>query len=68
MNFTVPATVKLENTGKEDVGFRYFRVNFVEVLAPEASVTLTGASSEEVAYYKALEDANIGLTVTITQE
>ena len=68
MDFTVPAKVKLENVGKEDVGFRYFRVNFVEVLAPEASVTITGASSDEVAYYKALEDADKGLKVTITRD
>ena len=68
MDFTVPATIKLENKGAEDIGFRYFRVNFVEVLAPEASVTLTGASSEEVAYYNALADEKIGLEVTITRE
>ena len=67
MDFTVPAKVTLKNEGTEDVGFRYFRVNFVEVLAPDASVVLTGASSEEVAYYKALEDAKIGLTVTVEQ-
>ena len=68
MDFTVPATITLTNSGAEDVGFRYFRVNFVEVLAPGATVTLTGASSEEVAYYNALNDASKGLTVSVSHE
>lgn len=56
--------VTLKNEGTEDVGFRYFRVNFVDVIAPEDEVVLTAASSEEVAYYLALNDAKVGLTVT----
>lgn len=58
-------TVTLRNAGTEDVGFRYFRVNFVEVLKPADEVVLTAASSEEAAYYLALADAKIGLEVTV---
>ena len=61
---TVPATITLKNVGEEEVGFRYFRVNFVEVLQPADEVVLSAASSEEAAYYLALADANIGLEVT----
>lgn len=64
-DLTTPKTVTLKNEGTEDVGFRYFRVNFVEVLKPSDEVVLTAASSEEAAYYKALEDANVGLKVTL---
>lgn len=60
-------TITLENVGTEDVGFRYFRVNFVEVLAPEDKVVLTAASAEEAAYYLALNDANVGLSVTAAE-
>ena len=67
MDFTVPATIVITNNGTEDAGFRYFRVNFVEVLAPAGTVTLTAASSEEAAYYKALEDSKVGLSVSISQ-
>lgn len=59
------STVTLKNAGTEDVGFRYFRVNFVEVLKPADTVVLTAASSEEAAYYLALADAKIGLQVTV---
>lgn len=62
---TIPATVTLKNVGTEDVGFRYFRVNFVEVLAPADEVVLSAASSEEAAYYLALADEKVGLKVTI---
>lgn len=61
----VPAVVTLKNVGTEDVGFRYFRVNFTEVIKPEDEVVLTVASSEEVAYYRALADAKVGLEVKI---
>lgn len=61
----VPAVVTIKNVGTEDVGFRYFRVNFTEVIKPEDEVVLTVASSEEVAYYNALADAKVGLEVTI---
>lgn len=62
---TLPATVTLKNVGTEDVGFRYFRVNFTEVLKPEDEVVISTASSEETAYYLALADANVGLEVTV---
>lgn len=61
----VPTVVTIKNVGTEDVGFRYFRVNFTEVIKPEDEVVLTVASSEEVAYYNALADAKVGLEVTI---
>ena len=60
-------TITLENVGTEDVAFRYYRVNFVEVLAPEDKVTLTAGSAEEAAYYLALNDANVGLSVTAAE-
>lgn len=61
---TLPVKVTIENVGTEDVGFRYFRVNFVEVLKPEDKVIISAASSEEAAYYLALADADKGLAVT----
>lgn len=63
---TVPATVTITNTSEVEVGFRYFRVNFVEKLAAGDSVVLTAASSEEAAYYAALANDVIGLTVEVT--
>ena len=62
---TIPATVTIKNVGTEEVGFRYFRVNFVEVLKAGDSVVLAAASSEEAAYYLALADATVGLEVTV---
>lgn len=64
-DFALPKTVTLENKGTEDVSFRYFRVNFVEVLKPEDKVVLTAGSSEEAAYYAALADEAKGLDVTV---
>lgn len=64
-DFTMPKTVTLTNEGTEDVAFRYFRVNFVEVLKPEDVVKLTAASSEEAAYYAALADEAKGLKVEV---
>lgn len=64
-NLTTPKTVTIKNVGTEEVGFRYFRVNFVEVLKAEDEVVLTAASSEEAAYYLALADATVGLKVTV---
>lgn len=61
----VPAKVTIKNVGTEEVGFRYFRVNFVEVLKAADEVVLSAASSEEAAYYVALADANVGLEVTV---
>lgn len=61
----VPVKLTLKNVGTEEVGFRYFRVNFVEVLQPEDEVVISAASSEEAAYYLALADANVGLEVTV---
>lgn len=66
-NFEVPATVTITNTSDVEVGFRYFRVNFVEKLAAGDSVVLTAASSEEAAYYATLADEKIGLTVEVTK-
>lgn len=63
----VPAVITLANVGTEDVGFRYFRVNFVEVIAAGDSVVLTAATSEEAAYYLALADEKVGLAVTIAE-
>lgn len=60
----LPVVITLENVGTEDVAFRYFRVNFVEVLKPEDKVIISAASSEEAAYYLALADADKGLSVT----
>ena len=57
-------TITIKNTSEVEVGFRYYRVNFVEVLQPEDEVILTASSSEETAYYLALNDKNIGLEVT----
>ena len=64
-DFTMPKTVTLENVSEEPISFRYFRVNFVEVLQPEDVVKLTAASSEEAAYYAALADEAKGLAVTV---
>lgn len=65
-DFSMPLTVTLTNVGEEDVSFRYFRVNFVEVLKPEDEVVLTAGSSEEAAYYAALADEAKGLAVEVT--
>ena len=65
-DFSMPLTVTLTNVGEEDVSFRYFRVNFVEVLHPEDEVVLTAGSSEEAAYYAALADEAKGLAVEVT--
>lgn len=64
---TIPAEITLKNVGTEDVGFRYFRVNFIEVLAPQDEVVISAASSEEAAYYVALADAEKGLEVTVAE-
>lgn len=58
----------LENKGTENVSFRYFRVNFVETLAPEDKVILTPSSSEVAAYYLALADEIKGLDVTQSEK
>lgn len=64
-DLTTPKTVTIKNVGTEEVGFRYFRVNFVEVLKAADEVVLTAASSEEAAYYLALANATVGLEVTV---
>ena len=61
----VTKVVTLKNEGAEPVAFRYFRVNFAETLQPEDEVVLTALSSEEAAYYNALADEKVGLTVTL---
>lgn len=62
---TVPAKVTLKNEGTEVVGFRYFRVNFIEVIQPEDEIIIATQSSEETAYYAALADTTVGLKVTV---
>lgn len=59
-----PKTITLKNESTEDVAFRYYRVNFSEVILPGDEVILTAPSSEEAAYYLALNDADKGLIVT----
>ncbi len=62
----VPATITLKNVGEEPVGFRYFRVNFTEVLEnKDDEVVITAQTSEEVAYYMAQADKAVGLEVTM---
>lgn len=61
---SLPVKVTIKNASTEDVGFRYFRVNFTEVLKPEDEVIIAAQSSEEAAYYVALADEVIGLEVT----
>lgn len=61
----VTKIVTIKNAGEEPTAFRYFRVNFAETLQPEDEVVLTALSSEEAAYYLALADKKIGLTVTL---
>lgn len=58
------SVIILENKSTEDVSFRYFGVNFSEILAPEDKVILTPSSSEAAAYYLALADEIKGLDVT----
>ena len=63
---TLPVVVTLKNAGTENVGFRYFRVNFEEVLEnKDDEVVITAQTSEEAAYYMALADAKVGLEVTM---
>jgi hypothetical protein len=64
MDLKTPKTITVEATGEAEVGFRYFRVNFTEVLQPGDKVVLSAVSSEEAAYYLALNDAEKGITVT----
>ena len=63
----MPKRITIENVGEEPTAFRYFRVNFAETLQPGDSVILTAGSSEEAAYYKALEDEKVGLTVEVSR-
>lgn len=63
----LPVVITLENVGTEDVAFRYYRVNFVEVLKPADEVIISAASSEEAAYYLALADEKIGLTAVAAE-
>ena len=61
---TLPVVVTLKNAGTENVGFRYFRVNFTEDLEPGDEVVVAAQSSEEAAYYLELADTVVGLQVT----
>ncbi len=60
----LPITITLSNTSEvENTSFRYFRVNFTEVLEPLDEVTLVAQTSEEAAYYAALADKDKHLAV-----
>ena len=64
----IPMTLTLANTSTEEAtSFRYFRVNFTEVLQPEDTVTSVAQSSEEAAYYLALNDEDKHLAVEIAE-
>jgi hypothetical protein len=64
-DFSAVTTATIKNAGKKAVEVRYFKVNFPEVLEPEDEIVLTVASSEEAAYYKAQENAELGIVVTL---
>ena len=64
----VTKIVTIKNAGEEPTAFRYFRVNFAETLEAGDRVVLTAGSSEEAAYYVALDDAKVGLKVTVAGE
>ena len=63
-DFSTVTTATIKNAGKKAVEVRYFKVNFPEVLEPEDEIVLTVATSEEAAYYKAQENAELGIVVT----
>lgn len=66
MDFSkLPVVITLTNKSDVEVGFRFFRVNFTEVLKAGESITISAQSSEEAAYYMAQADANIGLTAEV---
>ena len=74
INLTLPKKVTITNTNVVPEGadandyvvaFRYFRVNFVEKLQAGDEVVLTAGSSEEAAYYNALNDAEKGIQVEL---
>lgn len=64
-DFSAVTTATIKNAGKKAVEVRYFKVNFPEVLEPEDEIVLTVANSEEAAYYKAQENAELGIVVTL---
>lgn len=64
-DFSAVTTATIKNAGKKAVEVRYFKVNFPEVLEPEDEIVLTVSSSEEAAYYKAQENAELGIVVTL---
>lgn len=64
-DFSAVTTATIKNAGEKAVEVRYFRVNFPEVLEPEDEIILTVATSEEAAYYKAQENAELGIVVTL---
>ena len=64
-DFSTVTTATIKNAGKKAVEVRYFKVNFPEVLEPEDEIVLTVATSEEAAYYKAQENAELGIVVTL---
>lgn len=58
------SVIVLENKSTDNISFRYYGVNFSEILAPEDKVILTPSSSEAAAYYLALKDEIKGLDVS----
>lgn len=64
-DFSAVTTATIKNEGEKAVEVRYFKVNFPETLEPEDEIVLTVATSEEAAYYKAQENAELGIVVTL---
>ena len=64
-DFSAVTTATIKNAGEKPVEVRYFKVNFPEELQPEDEIILTVATSEEAAYYKAQENADLGIVVTL---
>lgn len=64
-DFSAVTTATIKNAGEKAVEVRYYKVNFPEVLEPEDEIILTVATSEEAAYYKAQENAELGIEVTL---
>lgn len=64
-DFSAVTTATIRNEGAKAVEVRYFRVNFPEVIEPGDEIILTVATSEEAAYYKAQENAELGIVVVL---
>lgn len=64
-DFSAVTTATIKNVGEKPVDVRYYKVNFPETLEPEDEIILTVATSEEAAYYKAQENAELGIEVEL---